>query len=407
MDKITGISRGNGFVCFKSAEVAAKCAEDYEHARITAESARFSQEIVSSGKSALNPSLPESTNEATKDFFLDGRLLSVTLAVSKDIAEKISHASTLSRRATDKRHLYLMREGVIFPGSEASQDLTPAELETRSTQYANKKRLLATNPNLFISKTRLSIRGIPSKITDLQLRQKAKDAVKTFWTDVNEGKRDAMEPEVMEEELAEGLKAPGINRKIILKQAKIIKDNDRLDAVTKKPKSKGYGFIEFPSHADALACLRVMNNQKDTFLLENNPSAQDSTKGKRLVVEFAVENKLILNKRVTRNAASSNEKVDMKKPRKSSSVNDKEKNSKTSVSKKVDKNASKKPSELNKKDPIIGLPIKEQKKTTMKKDQKKLLSFDTTQSSKKRQEPSDAFDLLLSNYSKKIKLNQN
>jgi nucleolar protein 4 len=300
-----------------------------------------------------------------------------------------------------------MREGVIFPGSEASQDLTPAELETRSTQYANKKRLLATNPNLFISKTRLSIRGIPSKITDLQLRQKAKDAVKTFWTDVNEGKREEMEPEVMEEELAEGLKAPGINRKIILKQAKIIKDNDRLDAVTKKPKSKGYGFIEFPSHADALACLRVMNNQKDTFLLENNSSAQDSTKGKRLVVEFAVENKLILNKRVTRNAASSNEKVDMKKPRKSSSVIDKEKNSKTSVSKKFDKNASKKPTELNKKDPIIGLPIKEQKKTTMKKDQKKLLSFDTTQSSKKRQEPSDAFDLLLSNYSKKIKLNQN
>lgn len=356
MDKITGISRGNGFVCFKTADAAAECLGDYEKAQQVAESLGFSASAISSfgntnavtsdhpSKSSLNPSLPESSQEATKAFMLDGRLVSVTLAVSKQIAEKISQASAVSRRATDKRHLYLMREGVVFSGSEASKELTPQELEHCTAQYANKKRLLATNPNLFISRTRLSIRGIPGKVTDHELRLKAKEAVKTFWSEVGSGRRDAMEPEVIDEEMAEKKQSPGPGRKVVVTQAKIIKETDRLDAVTKKPKSKGYGFIEFTSHADALACLRVLNNQRNIFTstASATSSQASSAKSKRVVVEFAVENQLVLKKRMSRNSDAKGTSGKVKSSKAAKSSDRKEKKRKASETTESEEGLSKK-----------------------------------------------------------------
>jgi nucleolar protein 4 len=424
MDRITGVSRGNGFVCFKSAEDAAKCLKDYEEAVKLAESMGFSSSFGNTGlitadhppKSSLLPSLPESSQEATKAFMLDGRLVSVTLAVSKQVAEKISQASTLSRRATDKRHLYLMREGVVFPGSEASKELTSQELEHCTAQYANKKRLLATNPNLFISRTRLSIRGIPAKVTDQELRLKAKEAVKTFWNEVDGGNRDAMEPEVIEEELSEKRPPPGSGRKVVVKQAKIIKETDRLDATTKKPKSKGYGFIEFISHADALACLRVLNNQRNVF---TSATLTAGTKTKRVVVEFAVENQLVLKKRQSRNSNTtgkekSSKSSDQKAKRKAADMEvegdggkkkHKKSNDALSVEKKVskfkerrEKRAAKVLEKREGKENITPLPVPVSDKVKKSRTEK--------EKTKKRKpvlpgSAPDSFDLLLTQYSRK------
>ncbi|KAH9275611.1 hypothetical protein BASA83_001898 [Batrachochytrium salamandrivorans] len=45
---------------------------------------------------------------------------------------ELTHDSKLRRRSQDKRHMYLMREGVIFAGSEAAKTLSEAELLKRT-----------------------------------------------------------------------------------------------------------------------------------------------------------------------------------------------------------------------------------------------------------------------------------
>ena len=48
-----------------------------------------------------------------------------------------------------------------------------------------------------------------------------------------------------------------------VKQAKIVRQAERVDSLTGKGKSKGYGFIEMHKHADALRLLRWANNNPD------------------------------------------------------------------------------------------------------------------------------------------------
>jgi nucleolar protein 4 len=311
LDKVTKLSRGTGFVCFKELAKAKQCLQDYENAVEVAQLNAAPEEEKKN--SILVPSIPESASELTKNFMIDGRFVNVNESISRDIAQKISLASTLSRRAQDKRHLYLMREGVIFPNSDAASLLTPQELEKRTAQFANRKRLLATNPNLFISRTRLSIRGLGPKITDTELRNEAKLAVKKFWAEVESKTREGIEQEVIDEELEENLKTPGPDRKVWVKQAKVIREVDRIDPLTKKPKSKGYGFIEFTSHADALACLRFLNNNPNTFGKDVGTDAAALKTAKRPIVEFAVENRLVLKKRVERNGSASKDGVNKRK----------------------------------------------------------------------------------------------
>jgi len=48
-----------------------------------------------------------------------------------------------------------------------------------------------------------------------------------------------------------------------VKQAKIVRQAERVDSLTGKGRSKGYGFIEMHKHADALRVLRWANNNPD------------------------------------------------------------------------------------------------------------------------------------------------
>ncbi len=80
------------------------------------------------------------------------------------------------REKADKRNMYLLREGgkhmfpsiyarlllthctVIMPNTPASENLTPTEIERRTSGFNARRALLKSNPSLFISKTRLSVR---------------------------------------------------------------------------------------------------------------------------------------------------------------------------------------------------------------------------------------------------------
>ncbi|KAI9006137.1 hypothetical protein BC832DRAFT_531303 [Gaertneriomyces semiglobifer] len=292
VDRESGRPRGTGFVCFQNADDAHYCLAEYEKALQV--SAAVTQE----------PSL----TSGASPFILDGRLLNITLAVDRQQASKLAEDGKFRRRAEDTRNMYLMREGVIFPESEAAKDLTPSEISKRQTSFAERKRLLATNPNLYISRTRLSVRNLGLRVDDKELKKVSLLAVKKFWDEVSKGQREPLEPEVIKEETEEGKPVPSAKRKANVKQAKIVRSKDRIDMITKLPRSKGYGFIEFDSHADALACLRWMNNNPRAFApkpsAEQKEDAEDSTEaptvGKRPIVEFSIENRQVVKRREDR-----------------------------------------------------------------------------------------------------------
>ena len=134
-----------------------------------------------------------------------------------------------------------------------------------------------------------------------------------------------------------------------VKQAKIVRLSDRVDPLTGKGRSKGYGFLEMRDHADALRVLRWANNnpdvqpllrewyQEDTKdlvrTLENETKGGETTKAqlhrakeilkefegqgdkatkskKTLILEFSIENTLIVKRRTSEHRfAGTNAKV--------------------------------------------------------------------------------------------------
>ncbi|RUS22492.1 hypothetical protein BC937DRAFT_88752 [Endogone sp. FLAS-F59071] len=323
MDKDTGRSRGTGFVCFKDKFHADACLEEAEKVQsmsrvedtdvishqLLSNKQKKQKGVLATGKSVLTP---DPGSGMTSAFMLHARVLDVVRAVERGEAGKLAETNMRKREREDKRNVYLMREGgecpsrnfvtftliasfyslmyltiyrfhligiillftttlVIFPDTPAAATLTPAELQKRQMSYAARKKLLASNPSLFISKTRLSIRNLPVKITDADLKKLGVEAVAKFKASVKAAQRTDLTPEE---------KAEGWSFKPHVKQAKIVRAKDRVDAATQQLRSKGYGFLEFRTHAHALAALRYLNN---------NPEVFDDTK--RLTVEFSVENK--------------------------------------------------------------------------------------------------------------------
>jgi nucleolar protein 4 len=144
-DKVTGMSKGSAFVCYLERAGAEACLEAYDEA---ARDRDFTTEANTTplgekgdaakaearagkgaGKKKGGPNSAAPTHHAVKrsvmvqepanvaydsPFMLDGRFLDVTVAISKEQSKEINHSSSLARRATDKRRLYLLREGMSW-----------------------------------------------------------------------------------------------------------------------------------------------------------------------------------------------------------------------------------------------------------------------------------------------------
>ena len=71
-------------------------------------------------------------------------------------------------------------------------------------------------------------------------------------------------------------------------------------------RSKGYGFIEFTRHSDALVCLRWLNNNPTAFKVVSDDEGETATENpsptnrQRPIVEFAIENKMVVKRRAER-----------------------------------------------------------------------------------------------------------
>lgn len=148
-------------------------------------------------------------------------------------------------------------------------------MTARQASFDARKGLLRSNPSLYISRTRLSIRQVPLYVSDGMLKRLANYAIKEFDREVKGGHQKALTPAELDNtiidasgtlplEKTERIRGVPPSR---VRQAKILRQTDRVDPLTGLGRSKGYGFLELGSHADALRVLRWANANRDVGTL--------------------------------------------------------------------------------------------------------------------------------------------
>jgi nucleolar protein 4 len=282
MDKATDRPAGTGFVCFFNIEDSKACVK----------SAPKQKPAVTSNKHSILQN--ESIDEDGR-YTMDGRVLSVAQAVNKDDAARLTSAG-METRDRDKRRLYLLAEGQIPASSPLFRLLPAAEVKMREESQKQRKKMIQGNPALHLSLTRLAVRNVPKNIGSKELKALAREAVVGFAKDVKAGKRQPLS----KEELARGgpeMKEAERDRKAkgkgIVRQAKIVFETKEGAKVTEDAgaaKSRGYGFIEYVSHRQALMGLRWLNG---------HALKDEANKNRRLIVEFAIENANVVQRRKT------------------------------------------------------------------------------------------------------------
>ncbi|KAK3577695.1 hypothetical protein CHS0354_025760 [Potamilus streckersoni] len=352
------------------------------------EHSRGSAFIQFKDKEGANACLLKATDDSRSGGLeLDGRRLIVTLAVTKEEAAKLQEKGADKKEKKDNRNLYLIREGMIRPGTQAAQGLSATDLEKRK-KVETLKRIKLKNLNIFISPLRLCVRNIPVQVEDKELRE-------IFW------------------------KAAG-DKKAKIKECRIMRDITRVNSAG-KAKSRGYAFVTFTEHHHALTALQTTNNNPEIF-----------GEHKRLIVEFSLENKAALEAKQKRIERQMQKQEQIRKSKGDTSVegDKKDKNvkkSKTNVlnmlrmsdkDKKLraEQGGSKKlPSHSGPK--IRHMPRHQQKKETKKnkkkpkggkKGQKRTRPVDASDEAPKKKrkrgnkEVTDSFDRLVNQYKQKL-----
>ena len=227
---------------------------------------------------------------------------------------------------------------VIMANYPAAESLPAEEVEKRTNSFNARRNLLKTNPSLYVSKTRLSVRQIPAGVTEYMLKRLANYAIREFEEEVKREERERLDPTETEEGGAETSKRKGKKSGQKVKQAKIVRDANKVDALTGKGKSKGYGFLELHEHQDALRVLRWANNNsavgdlwdgwwksevKEMVKKEKGEGEEGATRLKKLkeeaqrdenkwkatkktlIVEFSIENVQVTERRKSRQTTDS------------------------------------------------------------------------------------------------------
>ena len=82
------------------------------------------------------------------------RPISVALAVTKGkVPQLLAEKDSTKKAPRDKRNLYLAKEGVIMPGSDAALGLSKSDLQKRQKAEEEKKAKLKM-PHYIVSQTR-------------------------------------------------------------------------------------------------------------------------------------------------------------------------------------------------------------------------------------------------------------
>lgn len=308
VNKMLNKPTNSGFICYYEAANAKKCLEDFkEHVNTLS---TIGIDVL--GPSTIPPELPSVISEKSKNFMINSYPIQVLLALSKDKVQELNKKDDNS-----KRNLYLLMEGTVFPDSPSAKFFDKKELDVRLQSYKNRKQQLAKNPYNAISKTRICVRNIRKNVNNAILKNVAIKCVQLFWKGVLDNKRPRLEEAVLSGYTLK--RVMNVDRVPPIVQVKIVsqKDNKKVSANESKNApnttktnnhiSKGYGFIEFKYHYDALAFLRYANNNPFAISTDKAPSSipdnakiSDILPLRKPIVEFAIENTKILAQRAMR-----------------------------------------------------------------------------------------------------------
>eukprot|EP00038_Savillea_parva_P007847 m.172890 g.172890 ORF g.172890 m.172890 type:complete len:920 (+) comp13603_c0_seq1:300-3059(+) len=174
-----------------------------------------------------------------------GRTLNIVQAVDRRDAANMANSNAQKReeekanKVKDNRNLYLLRQGLIMNNTPAYAQLSSHDKALRRKLEMEAKAKI-TSPNLSVSKTRVSVHNMPLTLTEAELRKIVTGCCKL---------------------------------KGRLLQAKVVRSKDRLGP-DGKLRSKGFGFLEFAEHDDALAVIQAMNNSPKYFDPKKRPILQ-------------------------------------------------------------------------------------------------------------------------------------
>eukprot|EP00178_Gracilaria_changii_P027282 TRINITY_DN857_c0_g1_i1.p1 TRINITY_DN857_c0_g1~~TRINITY_DN857_c0_g1_i1.p1 ORF type:complete len:874 (-),score=132.70 TRINITY_DN857_c0_g1_i1:4094-6715(-) len=263
---VTGRPRGTAFVIFKDEKTAREAASESQPEGST-----------------------HSPTQATKEFVLHGRKLLLSMAVDRSTAKDLTSTVPLhskKKQDSDPRNLRLAWVGRIAPDSKQAQGLSPDDISRREKAEKEKKTKLERNPNAFISEVRLSVRNLPRECDEKALKQ-------IFLLSAQQNVANRQREGEGESESDVGF--PKITH------LAIVRDSER------NGRSKGYGFVQFSEHRHALQALHHVNNNPHLieWLIKSKPKPLriDETRAellrrqwrnRRLIVEFAVEDKRIV-----------------------------------------------------------------------------------------------------------------
>lgn len=190
---------------------------------------------------------------------LDGRRLIVT-RVDTQQQNKLSEQS---KHNAEARNLHLLSEGYIDPQSKIAKMYSQTELEKRLALYEFRKQKVQRNPNIQVSSTRLCIRQLPRAMTEKELRKLIHLIVKEEIVNNN----------------------MNISSRRVLKNAFILRDSNR-KLKDGSFRSTCRGFVQLLDPFLARKCLQRLN--RDSEILG---TFHEDWKGRRLIVEFALEDK--------------------------------------------------------------------------------------------------------------------
>ncbi|KAH7722770.1 Protein RBM-28 [Aphelenchoides avenae] len=162
---------------------------------------------------------------------IDGRKIYGYRAVPRDQASAFKEKE---KKPKDKRNLYLLRASLIRPGTAQARGMSDEDAEKRA-RLAEMARTKLKNLHMFVSPNRLAIHNIPFSMSVQELRSACMLATKN------------VDAEVTECRIMRNKKGEDTHGRPLL------------------GKSKGFGFVAFKEHDDALRCLRNLNNNPETF----------------------------------------------------------------------------------------------------------------------------------------------
>lgn len=179
------------------------------------------------------------------EFVLNDTPLDPFPALSREEVRKQAEKKNGKDEPKDSRNLYLAREGLIMTGSKAAEGVSQSDMNKRHKLEQIKNQVLK-NLNRFVSRNRLSIHNLPASYDNEKLRNMA-----ITYT---------------------GFKPH---------ECRVMREN-KITAEHPKGKSKGFGFMSFTTHKEALTALRKLNNNPKVFSDQHRP-----------IVAFSIEDRAV------------------------------------------------------------------------------------------------------------------